>query len=114
MGYANRLVTIDCQDLVEEGEECWVIIRNPRTLPGEDLRPPEIKPGPDGEYDPADMTMSANTVIARLIQSWHVYDATADENAPLLGDPTPETVAKLPVAIVSRIGKELAEATNPQ
>lgn len=114
MGYANRLVTIDCSDLVEEGEECWVVIRNPRTLPAEELRPPEVKPDAEGEYDQAAVSRSANTVVARLIQSWHVYDATADVDAPLLGDPSPETVAKLPIEIVKRIGAEMSEATNPQ
>ena len=123
-GYANRLITLDFPDLSEDQETdpIRVTIRNPRLMPPDELRPKGI----DSENED-EMMAATYQVMAKLVVGWRVYDASApievDENGdvvegvdqPRLGLPaTAETVAKLPMEIINRIGAEIREAADPQ
>lgn len=129
-GYANRVITLDFPDLSEDpdNEPVRVVIRNPRLEPPESLIiDDDMEMTPDGR--PADMQKAMQTtykVIARLVMWWRAYDATApleinEETGEVtsgqerLPSPaTPELVAKLPTAIINRIGEEIREAKAPQ
>jgi hypothetical protein len=123
-GYANRLITLTFDELSEdpENDPIRLTIRNPRLMPPDELRPK----GVDSENE--DEVMAATyEVMARLVVGWRVYDASApievDENGdvvegadqPRLALPaTAESVAKLPMEIINRIGGEIREAADPQ
>jgi hypothetical protein len=64
--------------------------------------------------DPEDAERAGYEVMAKLIVGWRVYDATSlDDNQPLLDLPaTPESVAKLPLEIVNKIGETLGRAVD--
>jgi hypothetical protein len=107
-GYLHRIIPLEFPDLggVDEYGKAivWVRIRNPRTVPLDHLDP-EV----DGQGDMAKVYQMA----ANLIQDWHVWDATSDDDDPplLASPPTPELVAKLPSDITARIAKEITDST---
>jgi hypothetical protein len=48
-----------------------------------------------------------------MLISWHVYDATAiGDEQPLLTEPTPENVARLPRVILEAVIDKMSEATG--
>lgn len=110
-GYGNRTIMLAFPDLSEEGDNVHVIIRNPRTVPLQDLIPDDV---PGNEADSAANLRAGMAVIARLVQAWHVYDATslADDQPPLPLPATPELVAKLPMEIQNRISEEIAKVRS--
>lgn len=107
-GYANRTVTLPFPELTEDGDEpIHVTLRNPKTVPLEDLL---RDPATD---DTAPPLRTWYPVIARMLISWHVYDATAiGDDQPLLGEPTPENVGRLPRVILEAVIDKLTEATS--
>lgn len=83
-----------------------------------------MKGGVD-ENDEDAVVAATYQMMAKLIVGWRVYDAAAvvelDENGEAVGDQpmldmpaTPEKVARLPLAIINRIGAEMREAGDPQ
>ena len=124
-GYAKRTIRLDFPELAEDGDEIYVVIRNPKTVPPGELvakarRLPAAAPDAEGgegetEMDADEALSTTNEIFARLIVRWHVYDGTSTEDEqPVLGLPaTPADVGKLPLEILNAIGEELAKA-NPQ
>ncbi|GAA3032149.1 hypothetical protein FHS39_002596 [Streptomyces olivoverticillatus] len=132
-GYTNRVILLEFPQL---GDKVSVLLRNPVLLPPGELTPDDVATDADGK--PVD-TQAANTamykVMAGLIVAWHVYDASAtgvpvaidldadDLTAQLaafetaeqvrLVEITPENVAKLPMAIINRIGEEIGRVADP-
>lgn len=116
-GYANRKITMEFPDLSEDDDMVRVTIRNPRTLPPAELRPPDIELDAAGKpVDSEAAEQATYTAISKLISGWHVYDATSDDDdqPPLPLPATPELVAKLPMEIISKIAEAMTEAINPQ
>ena len=124
-GYTNRFIPLMFPEL---GDRVSVLIRNPKLVP-----PGEITPQV-GEHPTQEETFQASyEVMARLIVAWRVYDSSAlavdidldadnlDEQLasleqaeqPRLGPITPENLAKLPTAILNRIGEILAGEADP-
>ena len=115
-GYANRLITIQFPELAEGDDKIYVTIRNPKRVPPSELRGRDVAMDAAGNpLDSEDAELAGYEVIAKLIVGWHVYDATSlEDDQPLLGLPaTPESVAKLPLEIVNRIGETLGNAVSP-
>ncbi|MFF4403840.1 hypothetical protein [Streptomyces sp. NPDC001404] len=132
-GYANRVILLKFPQL---GERVSVLLRNPKLLPPGEITPEDVPLGPDGQpVDPQAAQQAMYRVMARLIAAWHVYDASSagtaahvdldadDLDAQLaaleaadqvrLTDITPENVAKLPMAIINRIGEEIGRVADP-
>ncbi len=133
-GYTNRVILLEFPQL---GDKVSVLLRNPVLLPPGELTPDDVATDADGT--PVD-TQAANSamykVMAGLIVAWHVYDASAtatpvtidldadDLTAQLaaleaaeqtrLVEITPENVARLPMAIINRIGEEIGRVADPQ
>lgn len=116
--YANQKIRLDFPDLSEDGDPIFVIIRNPKTMPMDRLRPEEDIPTDPvtGERDENLVLAATYKIMAGLVTAWNVYDATADDDSPALPVPaTAEHFACLPVEIVSSIGNEMKAAlANPQ
>ncbi|RLU81132.1 hypothetical protein CTZ27_33375 [Streptomyces griseocarneus] len=132
-GYTNRVILLEFPDL---GDRVSVLLRNPRLLPPGEITPDDVALGPDGQpTDPQAAQQAMYKVIANIIAAWHVYDASStgqavhvnldadDLDAQLaaleaaeqvrLTDITPENVARLPMAIINRIGEELGRVADP-
>src|SRR5689334_19366391 len=85
-------------------------------------RTPEV--GDNGDPVPGSGLVAMHEIISRLVVAWRVYDASVVEVDPDTGEPldqpllplpaTPELVAKLPSAILSRISDEMTGAVNPK
>jgi hypothetical protein len=131
-GYKNRTLTIEFPDLSDEDDPVWVKIRNPKILTTDFFDSTEdlpVAPSTEGMDEPTRVsTLRAHTkaltaaqmqqsreVMSRIIVDGHVYDANDDSDAPaVLTMPlTVETVAKLPVEIVTKISEAMSGATNP-
>lgn len=115
-GYANRSIKLDFPDLSEPGDEIYIAIRNPRLIPPGELRGKDIPLDDKGvPVNPAEAEQAMYETLAKLVVSWHVYDATdlADEQALLTSPATPEAVAKLPTEIINRLAEEIQQAANP-
>ena len=124
-GYANRVVTLRFPDLTEEGDqELFVILRNPKTLPPDELVPQDLPVDADGR--PIDQDLAAQRsreIIAKLIVGWRMYDATdfgvdletsePTDQHPLELPATADLVAKLPTAAIQAINETIVEAVNP-
>lgn len=109
MGYANTKIRLDFPDLSEDDDPIYVVIRNPRTVPGPQLIAEEV---PDGSPNEAYLDASF-AVMARLVSDWHVYDGTVDDGAPLELPATVEAMRKLPMEITVRLSDEIGAVTNP-
>lgn len=110
MGYKNAAIPLTFPEL---GDDCSVLLRNPRLLPAQKLTPADVPLNPDGSpVDPEAAQQATFEVLANVIIGWHVWDATVEdlENAPLLEDITPANIARMPVAIISEISRVVAEA----
>lgn len=110
-GYKNRTFTLTFPDLGEDGDEIYVVLRHPRTVPGPQLQPREFARNPDGSaINPLEEQDAAFEVLASLIVDWHVYDATStEEDQPLLPLPADSKIyAKLPLEIQAKIPEEIA------
>lgn len=114
-GYRNRNLTLDFDEL---GEGCQVVIRNPKIMSIDELRPTMDVPV-DANGRPTDMllaTTASNEVLGRLVVSWVVWGVDDDSDDPAIlplpkDDPT--VIDRLPMEIVIRLTQELGEATNP-
>jgi hypothetical protein len=112
-GYDNRFKRIDFPAL---GSDIYVTIRNPKTLPPNKLRPEGIALDMNGNpKNESEAEQAMYAVLAKLIQDWHVYDASSEEDEqPVLPLPaTPEAIGKLPMEIINKVATELASAANP-
>ncbi|WP_438489582.1 hypothetical protein [Streptomyces sp. S186] len=132
-GYTNRVILLQFPEL---GDKVSVLLRNPRLLPPAELTPEDVPVDANGQpLDPQAANVAMYKVMANLIAAWHVYDATAtadtvhidldadDLDAQLqalegadqvrLVDITAENVARLPMAIINRIGEEIGRVADP-
>lgn len=102
------------------------MIRNPRTVPYEELQPREVPVDAAGNaIDPAEGRAASYEIFARLVIGGHVYDAGTpqdedpqlaeqDQDQPLLPIPmTGEQFARLPVEIQNRVAQEVRLGQNP-
>jgi hypothetical protein len=115
-GYRNRTTRLTFEDLSEDGDLVYIVLRNPRTVPTDQLNPRDVDLDAQGRpLDPEDAKLAGYETIARLITDWHVYDASVEsEDQPLLPLPAqPQDVGKLPLDIQSRIIQEVNRARNP-
>jgi hypothetical protein len=129
MGYRNPVITFRFDELVEEGDSCHVVIRNPRLMPGAEIK------SMAGISDAGDDEATGTTMdrvfemIAKLVIGWRVYDPTTplkvnEHTGELINDEeteprllplpaTPELVATLPQEIVMKLMDEVTGAINP-
>ncbi|RSN38564.1 hypothetical protein DMC64_41590 [Amycolatopsis sp. WAC 04197] len=122
-GYANRVITTHFPELAEDGEDIFVVFRNPKTQTMSKLEADAVALGPDGAPDRAQATAAVNALMARLIIGGRLYDARVDGideagnplDQPLLTFPlTPESAAGLPLEVISAITDNVKSAQNPQ
>lgn len=127
MGYRNPITTLRFDDLVEDGDSCHVVIRNPRLMPGSEFK---AMASDDGDGEAGSKMDRMFELIARLVVGWRVYDPVSpikvnpdtgeliedEETEPrLLPLPaTPETVVKLPQPILMKLMDEVGSAINPK
>lgn len=103
----------------------WVSLRNPRTVPLDQLQAKDVPVGADGK--PLDMRRATEAMYERfadLIVGWRVYDASVSEIDQETGEPldqermpmpaTAVLVARLPAVILNRLVKEFKAAVDPQ
>lgn len=125
-GYSNRVVKISFADLTEANEpELYVVIRNPKTMPVDELTPDDVAVDPT-TGQPVDRHLAeqrSREIIAKLVVGWRMYDAkdfaVDDEGSPLDQAPLPlpataDLVAKLPMAAVQAINEKILEAVAPK
>lgn len=122
-GYAHRVVTIHFPDLAEEGDDVFVVLRNPKTVALSKLDTSQaLATNEDGTVIEADAAAAGYKLLARLIIGGRLYDATMDEvdcdgnplDQPLLTYPlSVEQAMTLPVDIINGIFKRINEAQNP-
>lgn len=106
-GYANRHITLNFPELTEPGDEpIRVIMRNPKTVPTQEL----MAGAPDDSADTEAAFQAGLEVLAKLVIGWHVYDATCtdDDQPPLPLPATADSIARLPLEIQNRMAAELA------
>ncbi len=124
--YRNPVITLKFDELVEDGDTCHVIIRNPKLMPADEFK---AMAGADGEESGTGTMDRSFGLIARIVIAWRVWDPTVpvkvdedtgelicdEETEPrLLPLPaTPELVAKLPQLIALRLMEEVGAAVNP-
>lgn len=132
MGYTNPYVLLTFPDL---GDDVSVLMKNPQLLPPSEIQPEDVPTDDKGQpLDPAAANEAMYKVMARLIVAWKVYEAF-DAGAALDVDPdadpaelfatlgageqkrfgtvTPESVGRLPLAIINRIGEEVGRVADP-
>jgi hypothetical protein len=131
-GYTNPYVLLQFPDL---GDDVSVLMKNPQLLPPSEIQPEDVPTDDNGE--PVDQKQAQEAmykVMARLIVAWKVYeafapDATLDidpeaDPAALfaslgageqerLGSITVDNIARLPLAILNRIGEEVGRVADP-
>lgn len=138
-GYANPVLKLDFDSLSRDpaADPIWVIIRNPRLMPPEELN--SVYNGDSG-YDDDGKVLNRESALAttaklitKLVVAARVYDPAGSAAAltfdPLTGEITggasdqplmpptpwtPDVAARLPVEIRTRITQEFAEAQNPK
>ena len=122
-GYANRVITAHFPELAEEGEDLFVVYRNPKTQPMSKLEADAVALGPDGTPDRAAATAAVHSLMSRLIIGGRLYDARVDGidaegnplDQPLLDFPlTPESAAGLPLEVIAEISDHIKAAQNPR
>ena len=132
-GYTNRVILLQFPEL---GDKVSVLLRNPRLLPPSEITPEDVAVDDKGQpLDPQAANQAMYKVMARLIVAWHVYDAsTASSEASIdldadnldeqldafeaadqirLTEITADNVAKLPMAIINKIGEEIGRVADP-
>jgi hypothetical protein len=115
-GYRNRTIRLDFPELSEDDDLVYVVMRNPRTVPTDQLNARDVQLDGQGvPVDPEDAKLAGREVLVGLIVDAHVYDAsTQADDQPLLALPlSPEDIAKLPLEIQNRIITEINNARNP-
>ncbi|MEV8324507.1 hypothetical protein [Kitasatospora sp. NPDC056731] len=133
-GYRDRFLLIT---FPEVGDDASILLRNPRLVPPDLLEPEPIELDAAGEpVDREAARRAMHTVFSKLIVAWRgMYDAASDEvpadlpaggdlgdllarleesGQQQLGAPSPETVARLPIAVVNRLAEEIGNAANPR
>ncbi len=125
VGYRNPLIRVDLADEIgEEFDGMWIMLRNPRLQTQETLTPPDVTMGEDGTPSVADAMNGMRTVVARLVYDWNLPDpADPREDAEPLPirnqddhrtrGPAVEDVAKIPGAVVLLIGERIRQAVAP-
>jgi hypothetical protein len=132
-GYTNPYVLLQFPDL---GDDVSVLMKNPQLLPPSEIQPEDVPTDDNGQ--PLDQKAAQEAmykVMAKLIVSWKVYEAFSDGDAldidpdadPVdifaalgtgeqtrLGKITTENIARLPLAILNRIGEEVGRVADPQ
>lgn len=138
-GYANPVIKLDFSDSLSQNpatDPIWVIIRNPRLMPPDELN--SVYNGDSGYDDDGKVTSrdaalaTTAKLIVKLVVAARVYDPAGAADAlsfdPLTGEITggstqpllpptpwgPEIAAKLPTEIRTRIMEEFAEAQSPK
>jgi hypothetical protein len=115
-GYRNRTIRLDFSALAEDGDQVYVVMRNPRTVPTDQLNAREVQLDAQGSpVDPEDAKLAGREVLARLVVDARVYDASVEAaEQPLLALPlAPGDVAKLPLEIQNALITEVNNARNP-
>ena len=132
-GYTNPYVLLQFPDL---GDDVSVLMKNPQLLPPSEIQPEDVPTDDNGQpIDQAAAQEAMYKVMARLIVAWKVYEAfnpdaaldidpEADPAALFeslgageqkrLGNVTVENIARLPLAIINRIGEEVGRVADPQ
>lgn len=113
MGYKNRIVRLTFDELVDDGDTCWIDMLNPALQPTEKLTPKDIEVDADGvPKDFREAEMATYEMFAGLIVGWRVWDGTDASSEPqtLALPATADLVAKLPIEIVKAIGDKISEA----
>ncbi|HET9893704.1 MAG TPA: hypothetical protein VFQ44_01975 [Streptosporangiaceae bacterium] len=121
-GYANAVITKHFPELAAEGDDIFVTIRNPMTVPPKELTSIGRKAAKtanedndDGQDD--DAAEGTYGIFARLIIRCHAYDSSAiDEDGHMRVLKAPLTagdVAALPWPIFQWLGEELGKL-SPQ
>lgn len=107
--YANATLKLEFDDLSMPDDAIYVTIRNPKTVPLDQLTPSDLS------NDATDDEKKAGTfgIIAGLILDWHVYDATTDEDSPALALPaTAASVRLLPLEIQQTLIDNISEVVS--
>lgn len=114
-GYANRVITLNFEELSEPGDLVHVVMKNPRLVPLDELTASDVPTGANGEPDVTQMTEASYGILAPLVKAWHVYDATddSDDQRPLPLPATPASVRKLPMEIQQAMIKAITDVVNP-
>lgn len=130
LGYTNPYVLLTFPDL---GEDVSVLIRNPQLMPPAQLQPRDVAVDDNGQpVDQEAARQASYEVMERLIVAWKVYEAFGDEvdidpeadpaelfeqltagESKRLGRITTENIARLPLAILNRIGEEVGRVADP-
>lgn len=129
-GYADPFVLLRFPEL---GDDCSVLLRNPKLLPPGDITPEDVPMRDDGQpVDPQAANDAGYKVMANIIVAWKIYaapgmgtdiDPEADPEDVLkalegvelvrLGKPTAESIAKAPVAVIKRVMEEIQSTLDP-
>jgi hypothetical protein len=115
-GYRNRTIRLTFEELSEDGDPVFIVLRNPRTVPTDQLIPRDVDTDAQGNpLDKEDARLANSEPFARLIVNWHVYDASVEaDDQPLLALPaTAQDVLNLPLEIQNRLIEEVNRARNP-
>lgn len=133
-GYLNRFVLLAFPELADG---CSVLVRNPRLMAPEELEAAAAVTDDNGELADREAARTGmNEVFAGMIVAWrNCYPAQVDmdgidldgdgdladlmaaleeRSQEPLGNVTPANVARLPLAIVNRIGEEIKKVSDPQ
>jgi len=125
-GFANRVKTLTFPDLTEDDQlTVFVALRDPKTVPMDELVPQDLPRGTDGEVlDKQLAEQRSREIIAKLVVGWHMFDATDFRVDPTTGDPldqallpmpaTPESVRRLPMVVTQKINEAIVGAINPR
>lgn len=114
-GYRNRTIRLDFED-DEDGGAVYILMRNPRTVPTDQLVPRDVATDAQGNpLDKEDAAFANAEPFAKLIVDWRVYDASVEaDDQPLLALPaTAQNVRDLPLEIQTRLIEEVNRARNP-
>lgn len=114
-GYRNRTIRLDFEE-DEDGGQVYLKIRNPRTVPTDQLNPRDVQLDAQGAaVDPAEAKLAGLEVLAGLIVEGRVFDASVEAaDQPLFTLPlSAEDVGKLPLEIQNRLITEVNNARNP-
>lgn len=125
-GFANRVVRIGFPELTEPDEpELFLILRNPKVVSPDEFASSDVAVGPDGQpLNPEDAAERSREIIARLVVTGRMYDATdmgVDMETGELTDQklltyplTKNTARCLPVEVMQKIGAEIGAAFAPK
>jgi len=127
-GYANRVITIQFPELSEEGNQIFVVLRNPKTVALSKLETKEVSLLPDGTVDQEAAAAAGYATLTKLIIGGRLFNAMADEvdhvgedGIPVLVDQPPltypisvEDAQKLPTIVIGKIFETINEAQNPR